>query len=60
MIRSLDYSDLSDASKNHYTEHALDAYQNYDYCMKNLSLEELRSKIEQIVKERGSDNEKND
>ena len=60
MIRSLDYSDLSDVSKNHYTEHALDAYQNYDYCMKNLSLEELRSKIEQIVKERGSDNEKND
>ena len=28
--------------------------------MMNLSLEELRSKIEQIVKERGSDNEKND
>lgn len=55
MIRSLHYDDLSEASKNHYTEHALDDYHDYDYCMKDLSLKELQEKIAQIVKERGSD-----
>ena len=55
MMRSLRYDDLTEASKNHYTEHALDDYQDYDYCMKDLSLKELQEKIAQIVKERGSD-----
>lgn len=55
MMRSLYYDDLSEASKNHYTEHALDDYHDYDYCMKDLSLKELQEKIAQIVKERGSD-----
>lgn len=55
MIRSLHYEGLSEASKNHYTEHALDDYHDYDYCMKDLSLKELQEKIAQIVKERGSD-----
>ena len=55
MMRSLHYDDLSEASRNHYTEHALDDYHDYDYCMKDLSLKELQEKIAQIVKERGSD-----
>ena len=59
IIRNNFESDLKKEEKVHYTEVALDNYNDFDYVVINNSLDELNKKVKEIVSEVES-NEKND
>lgn len=53
-------NDLSTIEKQHYTETALDGYQNFDYEIVNRSLEQLEVDVKQLVDSEVSKDEKDD
>lgn len=59
IVRENFESDLKREEKVHYTEVALDDYNDFDYVVINNSLEELKKKVKEIVSE-VENNEKND
>lgn len=53
-------TNLTIKEKEHYTEHALDNYHNYDYLIKNKTIEEIKNIISNIIEKEVNINEKND
>lgn len=49
--RNVDYSNLNNNEKNHYTEIDLDNFNDVDYVFNNLSLEDTNKKVKEIIKE---------